>query len=187
MTAVLDQISTFGETLTALLLQHYRSDAKSAIIDSSKPIQVAASDGQVVVYSMIPDGLEIVDNDSFEGKRIIANKKFEKGSLVYVGYAVMLDLSAAGHGYKLRVYSEDGRGKRQFLHEFDSNDTHSVDDYADGSKNGETSKRQVFGWDGFMNHSCDPNIYFPLLFRTPTELCYRAVALRGIAPGEEVT
>ena len=85
MTAVLDQISTFGETLTALLLQHYRSDAKSAIIDSSKPIQVAASDGQVVVYSMIPDGLEIVDNDSFEVKRIIANKKFEKGSLVYVG------------------------------------------------------------------------------------------------------
>lgn len=64
----------------------------------------------------------------------------------------MLDLAAAGHQYKLNLYAEDSAGSRRLLESHDNTDTHSVDDYAVASKSGGTSKRQVYGWDAFMNH-----------------------------------
>jgi SET domain-containing protein len=98
-----------------------------------------------------------------------------------------LDLSAAGHCYKLKIYSEDQAGTRCLLETHDNTDTHSVDDHAIESKSGATSKRQVYGFDSFMNHSCQANAYFPLLYRTPNEMCYQALALCDIDAGMEVT
>ena len=123
---------------------HAKSHRKVSNKSSSKPL-VLVSDDQVVVYSTIPEGFAIVENESFEGKRIIATKSFSRGSVAYTGYAQMRDLSTTNHGFTLRLYSEDRNGRRKFLHEYQNNDTHSVDDYGVGSK-GDTNKRQVYGW-----------------------------------------
>lgn len=168
----------------------------------SLEVEVSEEDGigRVTLHSTIPNGFAIVDNEVFEGKKIIATKHFKKGDLLYIGYASMLDLSTMGHGYKLRVYAEcndndaenfphviKSNNHRRLLAEFDNSDTHSVDDYADGSKSNATNKRQVYGWDSFMNHSCDANSHHPLVYRTATEMCYKAIALMDIDAGMEVT
>jgi hypothetical protein len=127
---------------------------------STKPLEVKHSDSGMVIISTIPNGFAVVDNEKFEGKKIVATESFRKGSLMYTGYAAMLDLSSIGHGYKVKIYSED----RQLLSKHYNDDTHSVDDHAPGSKTGTESKRQVYGWDGFMNHSCDANAYFRKFF-----------------------
>lgn len=142
---------------------------------------------QVTLHSTVPNGFAIVDNEVFEGKKVIATKDFKKGDLLYIASCALLDLSAAGHCYKLKIYSEDANGKRSLLESHDNTDTHSVDDYAIESKSGVTSKRQVYGFDSFMNHSCQANAYFPLLYRTSTEMCYQAIALCDIDAGMEVT
>jgi SET domain len=41
--------------------------------------------------------------------------------------------------------------------------------------------------DGFMNHSCDPNCWCPLVSRTPNFMCYDAIAEMDIHPGDEIT
>jgi hypothetical protein len=123
-------------------------------------LEVSKAGGVITLESTIPNGFKIVDNEAFEGKKIIATKPFNKGDRMYVGHAAMLDLSSVGHGFALKLFLEDGK----FLSQHFNNDTHSVDDYAEGSKTGSESKRQVYGWDGFMNHSCDANAYFRELF-----------------------
>ncbi|KAL7538014.1 hypothetical protein ACHAWF_005965 [Thalassiosira exigua] len=128
---------------------------------------------RLVLHSTVPNGFAVVENEVFEGKKIIATRGFKKDDLLYIGKAALMDLSITDHHYKLN-----------FL---DNNDTHSVDDFANSSKSGSTSKRQVYGWDAFMNHSCEANAYFPLLHRTSTEMYYQAIALRDIEAGEEVT
>ena len=142
---------------------------------------------QVTLHSTVPNGFAIVDNEVFEGKKVVATKQFKKGERLYIACAALLDLSAAGHCYKLKIYSEDTNGKRSLMETHDNTDTHSVDDHAFESKSGTTSKRQVYGFDSFMNHSCQANAYFPLLYRTSTEMCYQAIALCDIDVGTEVT
>ena len=166
-------------------------EAPKTISHSQKSLEVEVSGldgpepGRVILHSMIPDGFAIVDHEVFEGKKIIATRRFKKGDLMYTGSAALLDL--IGHGYKLKIYSEDHNANRCLLSTHDNSDTHSVDDYAVGSKSGIANKRQVYGWDSFMNHSCDPNAYFPLLYRSESEMYYRAIALRDIDAGTEVT
>ncbi len=148
--------------------------------DLSQPVQVT-------LHSTVPNGFAIVDNEAFEGKKVIATKHFKKGELLYIASAALLDLSSADHCYKLKIYAEDQNGKRSLLETHDNTDTHSVDDHAIESKSGATSKRQVYGFDSFMNHSCQANAYFPLLYRTSTDMCYQAIALSDIDAGMEVT
>ncbi len=155
-------------------------DMVSSGSDLSQPVQVT-------LHSTVPNGFAIVDSEVFEGKKVIATKYFKKGDLLYIASCALLDLSAAGHCYKLKIYSEDANGKRSLLESHDNTDTHSVDDHAIESKTGATSKRQVYGFDSFMNHSCQANAYFPLLYRTSTEMCYQAIALFNIDAGTEVT
>ena len=38
-----------------------------------------------------------------------------------------------------------------------------------------------------MNHSCSPNCYDPLVYRTPDIMCYDAVAGKDICIGDEIT
>lgn len=121
-----------------------------------KPLEVKQTDGGMVLTSIIPNGFAVVDNEKFEGKKIVATESFRKGSVMYTGYAAMLDLSSIGQVFEVKIYSED----RELLSKHYNDDTHSVDDHAPGSKTSSESKRQVYGWDGFMNHSCDANTYF---------------------------
>lgn len=143
-------------------LHHYTVSAgaenyhPNQVSNLASSLEIARADGgAIVLVSTIPNGFAIVDNDVFEGKKIIATKPFKKGEQLYVGHCAVLDLSGIGHGFKLKIYSED----RQLLSQHFNDDTHSVDDHAPGSKTGSESKRQVYGWDGFMNHSCDANSY----------------------------
>uniref|UniRef100_A0A7S2M487 Histone-lysine N-methyltransferase n=1 Tax=Skeletonema marinoi TaxID=267567 RepID=A0A7S2M487_9STRA len=152
-------------------------------VRNRKPLEVRQTDGGMVLISIIPNGFAVVDNEKFAGKKIVATECHLQGSVMYTGYAAMLDLSSIGQVFEVKIYSED----RELLSKHYNDDTHSVDDHAPGSKSGTESKRQVYGWDGFMNHSCDANAYFPLLYRTPTEMCYQAIALRDINVGDEVT
>ena len=49
------------------------------------------------------------------------------------------------------------------------------------------SKRQLYTYDAFMNHACDPNTSSFVTACTNDELTYGMKALRGIATGEELT
>lgn len=152
--------SSSSSSMETPSLQHYNAGAENydpnqtASLKSS--LELSNTDGIITLASVIPNGFAVVDNEMFEGKKIIATRAFKKGTLLYVGQARMLDLSAIGHGFQLRIYSEDC----ELLSQHCNDDTHSVDDYAAASKTGSESKRQVYGWDGFMNHSCDANAYF---------------------------
>ena len=115
--------------------------------------EVDQADSSVILHSIIPDGFAIIDHDVFEGKKIVATKPFQEGDCMYIGTAFMLDLSGTNSQFKLRVYTPDGEGNR-LLGEFDNSSTHSVDDHAPDSKDGTVSKRQVYGWDGFMVRTC---------------------------------
>lgn len=142
------------------------------------------------------------------GKKIIATMDYKRGALLYVASCAILDLTPYGQRYELKIYSE-GQQKE----EGDENpnphrtrlldarvntttDTHnnnnnfnntndatlSVDDNAQHN-----DPRQVYGWDTFMTHSCNPNAYFPSVHKSNTECRYKAIALRDIYAGEEVT
>jgi hypothetical protein len=68
--------------------------------------------------------------------------------------------------FLLHMYNEKDRGLIETL---GLDQTQSVLDVHNPS---ETPRRQVDGFDGFMNHSCDPNTYSPLLSRADEMLCY---------------
>jgi hypothetical protein len=124
---------------------------------AERPLElVTTNDGVPILISTIPPGFAVVDNDVFEGKKIVATKPFQKDDVLYIGHALLLDLSASGNKFIVQINSEDG----QFLSQHFMTTTHSVDDHAPSSKIGSESKRQVYGFDGFMNHSCDANAYF---------------------------
>lgn len=148
----------------------------------------------VIIHSTVPRGLAIVDNGALEGKMIIATRDYARGDLLYVASCALLDLSPYGQRYELKVYySEElenqGTGRRRLLDARVSTDGHSVNDghHSPEAGDGGGRLRQVYGWDTFMNHSCDANAHFPPFRRTKTESHYRAVATRDIAAGDEVT
>jgi hypothetical protein len=119
-----------------------------------KPLEVTKNGDTTVLISTIPSGFAIVENEMFEGKKIIATRAFLKGELLYIGHAALLDLSAIRHKFTVQINSQDG----EFLSKHQNDDTHSVEDFL--LQNPSESKRQCYGWDGFMNHSCDANAYF---------------------------
>ena len=57
-----------------------------------------------------------------------------------------------------------------------------------GVKSAVGNTRQVYAFDGFMNHSCEPNVYCPCNGLT-LEGCpiYDCIAVKDIAPGTEIT
>ena len=163
------------------------SDASNSSSIATLQKDIDPVDGSITIHSTIPSGFAIVDHDVFDGKKIVATQPFQKGDVMYVGHALMLDLSSKDSKFKLCVYAPEHDERNRLVGVFENSSTHSVDDHAPASKLGAVSKRQVYGWDGFMNHSCSPNAYFPLISRTPTEMSYQAIAIRDIATGDEIT
>jgi hypothetical protein len=101
-----------------------------------------------VIYSVIPQGLAVVDHHAFEGKKIVATKAYKEGDELYVGHAVVVDLSSANNAYTLRLYSENCgipnaelidvlSQKYVLVDEFQNNTVHSV------LETGDATKRQV--------------------------------------------
>jgi hypothetical protein len=174
----------------------------AAIASSTLPmLEVEVSESEdsrskasVTIHSTVPRGFAIVDDESGEGKKIIATRDYARGDLLYIASCALLDLSPYEQKYELKIYSEDvenqeAGGRRRLLDARVNTETHSVDDgkNAPVAGDGASRLRQVYGWDSFMNHSCDANAHFPPLRRTRTESHYRAIAIRDIAAGDEVT
>jgi len=90
------------------------------------------------------------------------------------------DVDATTTKFLLHVYgAEDGELVESFL----LDDTNSVKDYFHPSED----RRQVYGFDGFMNHSCSPNCHAPLIHRSRDFLFFETIAERDIYPGDEIT
>ena len=98
-----------------------------------------------------------MDDEKGNGKKIAMTEACGKGQVMYTGYSSILDLSSIRHSFNLKIYSEH----RQLPSEHNNDDTHLVDDYAPASKTENESKRLVYGWDFFMNHSCNVNSLLP--------------------------
>jgi len=148
--------------------------------------------GMLTVHSCIPKGIGIETGPL--GKKVIAKEHFSAGEFIYRGYAALLDLSLYNHKYNVRLYDHEG----SFLTEYCNDSVHSVVDYdahvqemRDSSVQSwadETPKiRQVYGFDAYMNHSCDANAYFPLVTRNPGLMSYDAIAIHDIFAGDEIT
>lgn len=108
---------------------------------SYSKLEVQMTDGHAILHTTIPHGFAIVDNEVFQGKKIISTKSFKKGDLLYVASAALLDLTAVDHKHQVKIYSEDQNGNRVLLETVSNTDTHSVDDHAVGYL-----KRQVYGF-----------------------------------------
>lgn len=147
--------------------------------------------GMLTVHSYIPKGITIETGPL--GKKVVAKEHFSSGDFIYRGFAALLDLSLYNHKYTVRLYDHEGI----FLTEYCNDSVHSVVDYDahvqemkdDVSQDSmETPKiRQVYGFDAYMNHSCDANAYFPLVTRNPGLMSYDAIAVHDIFPGDEIT
>jgi len=113
----------------------------------------------------------------------VATKAFAAGSLVYRGYAALLNTSSKDDRFTLNLYHEQQvQGSLHGLNAnlppvqvFSLDGLNSVKDYEDPS----LLIRQVYGFDGFMNHSCDPTTWY-----VSDSLM---TARRDIQPGEEIT
>eukprot|EP00804_Cyclotella_cryptica_P011495 CCRYP_017052-RA/>CCRYP_017052-RA protein AED:0.13 eAED:0.13 QI:0/0/0/1/0.66/0.5/4/0/396 len=174
------------------------------IVSGTKAFAIEIADREdeskttAVIYSAIPRGLAVVDHHTFKGKKIVATKAFKEGEELYVGHAALVDLSAANNAYTLRLYSENcditndnsigvSSQKYVLVDEFQNSTVHSVLETGDVTKRQVRKKFQVYGFDGYMNHSCDANTIHPLICRTHDEISYKAIALRDIEVGEEIT
>ncbi|GFH49475.1 hypothetical protein CTEN210_05951 [Chaetoceros tenuissimus] len=179
--------------------------------------------GSLTIHSIVPKGIEI--QDGLYGKKLVATQKFHEGQVLYVGYAILLDIALSNaEKYFVRLYNHDGTFQTEEI----MSTVHSVVDYDklasdvlhdciyqdDVAKkkskrnNSDTSSspgvfglgqlpsspsfpvpsiRQIYGFDAFMNHSCDANTYHPLVSRSSEMMSYQAIAIRDIFPGDEIT
>ena len=155
--------------------------------------EVDPINGMLTVHSYVPKCIGIESGPL--GKRLVAKETFQAGQIMYRGYAALLDLSLYNHKYTVRLYDHDGT----FIGEHCNDSVHSVVDYDAYLQEMEggihtyvttaniPSIRQVYGFDAYMNHSCDANAYFPLVSRSAGTMAYDAIAHRDIVVGDEIT
>lgn len=169
-------------------------------------------EGQLEVHSMLPDGITIGEGPY--GRCLIATKEFAKGTLIYRGYCMIgttvhyqqptiaeekkndvpeptelrsetLDPYDGTHtktfdSYIVHIYN---KSNGELVESVVNDSTHSVFDMA----NPDDPHRQVYGFDAFMNHSCDPNTICPDLGRESDRMLYNAIAVKDIKEGDEIT
>lgn len=122
-----------------------------------------------VLHQSIPEGLKL-KNVPY-GYGLFATKYFPKGSTVYTGRQYVIPNKYAK--FKLIIDNSDGA---EYLLD---TETHSVEV--------SESKRWLYLFDSFMNHSCDPSTISRSHPDTLTSGTYDTVALRDIHPGDEIT
>ncbi|KAL7557961.1 hypothetical protein ACA910_020330 [Epithemia clementina (nom. ined.)] len=181
-------VSTLERTKNVKQLQQQRQQQQR------KPLSVAFNaDGELIVHSIVPEGIQVATGAY--GRCTVATKAFKAGSVVYQGYAALIDTSTKNDRFYLYLYEHAGEkqveeGSRTRVRDSSSpiqvfrlDGLNSVKDLWEPNK----SIRQVYGFDGFMNHSCNANVYCPLVYRSKNEMCYDTIALRDINAGDELT
>jgi hypothetical protein len=118
------------------------------------------------IYCSLPDGIEISENKY--GKCLRASNKFAKDDFMYRGCMKLMDEKEVLDEYDLVISNRPNEVYKL------RKDTHCVltDD-----------KMQIYGFDAFTNHSCDPNV----ICLNMDGQFFDAVALRDIQVGDEIT
>jgi hypothetical protein len=190
--SAVDDVLLVGEEIPVITTKPQKENQRQQQEKREYPLSTeVAVDGMLTVHSVLPDGIAI-GHGPF-GRCLIATKDFGVGSLMYRGCALLVQAATDPTGiggcsggdlgeHMLHVYDATGG---TCVESFTMTTVHSVEDYAAPGKKGQ--RRQVYGFDSFMNHSCDPNCYCPLDSRGPDRMWYDAVALRDIPAGDEVT
>lgn len=119
-----------------------------------------------VIHSPLPEGIAV--GQSKYGKCLIATKFFPKGCSVYQGCCLFIKED-------ITTYTIVIDGERH-----DADLINSV-------KGGPSGHRQVYGFDGFMNHSCDPNIRCNDVLETTDKYeKFDSIAMKDISIGDEI-
>lgn len=123
------------------------------------------------IYSEIPDG--IIISERMYGKCLVATKEFSRGELIYHGKMMLLNNDEILDEYNLTLVNPKTHEKIESFCKLNKY-THFVE------ING---KRQIYGFDGFMNHSCNPTI----ICNNKSDILYDVIAFRNIKIGDEIT
>lgn len=131
---------------------------------------VSTIDGDIQeIHQYIPEGIEV--RKAFYGFGLYATKSFKKGSVIYLGQQIIIP-----NMYKeFRLVLDNQPGVEFIL----DTDTHSAQ-FSD-------TKRWLYLFDSFMNHSCDPTTIFQQSTEQRAQNIYQTIALKDIVPDDEIT
>lgn len=148
----------------------FRSAAGDATVDEFKDKEKDGSGGkpEFVIHSEVPEG--IVIKPTPYGLGVFTDKDFKTGQVLYTGRWCEIEDAEENRPFVLRTNIGDFAM---------TTEVHSVAVLG--------NKRQVYGFDGFMNHSCDPTTYSADERRFEGGGTYDTVALKDIPAGSEVT
>lgn len=122
-----------------------------------------------IIESVLPDGIVIRKNRY--GYALFSTKSFKAGDIIYNGCMMLVEEDKVNESYTLIVKNIQGTCTTQYvLNKY----THFV------QING---KRQMYGFDSFMNHSCNPTT----ICHNKSDVLYDVVAFRDISVGDEIT
>jgi hypothetical protein len=132
----------------------------------------AAPDDPYEISCVIPDGIAI--KPTKYGLGIFTTREFLPNEVLYTGVYYNID----DFGYDRPLLLKTNQGNYQMTTEM-----HTV-----GIGHGtEIKQRQLFTFDSFMNHSCDPNTFSADEHETVDGGTYKTVALRRIEANEQIT
>jgi hypothetical protein len=123
----------------------------------------------IEIKGVIPEGIYI--SKGKYGYAVYSSKHFKKDEFVFRGKFILIDDKEALIKMHLSPYEDQTKVETYNL----NFTTHTVNTW--------NKKRQLYFFDSFMNHSCDPNI---VGFCEPENQYYN-FALKDIYPGDEIT
>jgi hypothetical protein len=117
---------------------------------------------EIGINSIVPDFLEI--KNGINGVGIFTKKPFKKGEVVYSTNCFALPIDQLNEEIKIRT----NMGEFTIL-----KDIHSSEDF-------------LYGWDSFLNHSCNSNIKDFDQYAKDSQTFYSKIAIRDIEVGDEL-
>jgi hypothetical protein len=125
----------------------------------------------ITIRCHVPDGITI--GKTKYGQGVFASRHFVKGQVLYTGHFTLLDDD--GVNRDITLITDDAEYPM-------TTEMHTVGVGVEPNK-----KREMFYFDAFMNHSCEPNTYSADSYNGENGGSYKTVALRDISPGDEIT
>lgn len=121
------------------------------------------------IYSELPSSITI--SEGKYGKCLISNKQFKKNDIIYKGSMLVVPEQKILNEYNLIITNDtENKYTNLKLDKF----THfvKIDD-----------ARQIYGFDSYMNHSCNPTV----ICNNLSDSEYDVIAFRDIEIGDEIT
>ena len=132
-----------------------------------------------------PDGVEFCSTEAKEGGiGLVSTRSFKKGDVLYTSFQLFLPQpeAMALPPHPVYLYVRDQKGVSSLQSQV-----------ADAHIHGhpytylQQEMYSLYGFDGFMNHSCLPSTSSQTLRRQGNKLFYNCVALRDLAAGTQIT